>query len=144
MIELPTVRKAPTVLEPKRLVIISHPKIGKTELASALPNSLILDLEGGAGYYENTCIDVKQLCIDKSTPEAKYPMRQALKDIADTIKAKIAVDKKSPYDFLVIDTTTVLEEIARGYATTLYKKTPLGKNFAGTDVVAELSNGAGL
>jgi hypothetical protein len=143
MIELPTERKAPTVLEPKRLVIISHPKIGKTALASALPKSLILDLEGGAGYYENTCIDVKQLCIDKSTPEKKYTMRTALKDISDTIKAKITADKKSPYDFLIIDTTTVLEEIARGYATVLYKQTPLGKNFLGTDVVSDLSNGAG-
>lgn len=144
MIDLPIERKAPTVTEPKRLVIISHPKIGKTSLVSALPKSLILDLEGGAGYYENTSIDIKKLCVDKSTPEKKYTMRQALKDVADTIKAKIVTDKCSPYDFIVIDTTTVLEEIARGYATVLYKQTPLGKNFAGTDVVAELSNGAGL
>lgn len=139
---LPT-RQQPIVLEPTRLVMFSHAKAGKTSLVSALPNSLIIDLEEGAGYYENAHINVKKLCRDNSTPEKPYGPVQALKDISDSIK-KGFVGGKSPYDFVIIDTTSVLEDIARSYATTLYKQTTMGKSFTGKDVVAELPNGAGF
>ena len=141
MIQLPN-RSLPTIHEPTKLVIFSHSKCGKTSLTSALPKSLIVDLEEGAGYYENAHINVKKLCRENSTKEKPYGPVQALKDISDSIKKEFVGDV-SPYDFVIIDTTSVLEDIARGYATTLYKQTVMGKSFTGKDVVAELPNGSG-
>lgn len=135
---LPTQRQAAVRSEPRRLVIFSHPKVGKTSLTSQLPNCLILDLESGAGHYENMHIDVKQIALVENKTQL-----QVLGEIISQIKQKIAEDGKSPYDYIVVDTASALEEIAIPYATQLYKKTIMGKSFTGTNVATELPNGAG-
>jgi len=47
------------------------------------------------------------------------------------------------YEALYKLTTSALEEYATKFATVLYKQTPMGKSFPGTDVISELPNGAG-
>lgn len=141
MIQLPS-RQQPVITEPPTMLIFGQPKVGKSSLVSALPKSLIIDLEEGAGYYENAHINVKKLCRENSTPEKAYGPVQALKEISDSIK-KESINGISPYDFVIIDTTSVLEDIATSYATTLYKNTVMGKGFTGKDVVMELPNGNG-
>ena len=42
-----------------------------------------------------------------------------------------------------MDTATALEDLATQLATILYRASPTGKNFTGTNVITELPNGAG-
>ena len=134
---LPTHSTA-SVVEPRKMFIFSHPKIGKTSLVSQLPNHLLIDLESGAGFYDNTRFDLRDYCLkNKVTP------KQALDTLTGAIKQQVVEKGVSPYDFLIVDTTSVLEDIARSLATEIYKGTAQGKNFTGKDVVSELPNGAG-
>ncbi len=137
MIELPKVKSKPTITEPTKLMIVSPPKVGKTSLLASLPNSLIIDLEGGSRTYECTSIDVKDLAIKN-----KVPGYQILGQIANKIKEEIVINGKSPYDFLAIDTTTLLEDMANELAIKRYKETLMGKSWTGT-IITNLPNGAG-
>lgn len=123
MIELPTVKIAPIRANPKRLVIYSKPKAGKTSALALLDNCLILDFENGSDYVEAIKLKVDSLAT--------------LKAIGQEI-----VKANKPYKYIAIDTVTALEEMCIGYAKTLYQDTPMGKNFAG-DNVLKLPNGAG-
>ena len=123
MIELPTAKIAPTRANPKRLVIYSKPKAGKTSALALLDNCLILDFESGSDYVEAMKLKVNSLA--------------ALKEIGEEIKK---VNK--PYKYIAVDTVTALEEMCLDLARTLYKNTAMGKNFEG-DSVLKLPNGAG-
>jgi hypothetical protein len=123
MIELPTVKIAPVRANPKRLVIYSKPKAGKTSALALLDNCLILDFENGSDYVEAMKLKVDSLATLKAIGQ-------------EIIKAN------KPYKYIAVDTVTALEEMCIGYAKTLYQDTPMGKNFAG-DNVLKLPNGAG-
>jgi hypothetical protein len=124
---LPTAVKEPTVQEPRRLFIFSHPKIGKTELAMALPNSLLIDLEDSSGFYRGTAINVKDYCLKNNKD-----ILEVLSEISDSIAEENTKRKGYLYDFIILDTTTVLENVARELATHLYKGSVMGKNFKGS------------
>ncbi len=49
-IVLPTTKEKPTRVNPKRLIIYSKPKTGKTSAFAGLDNNLIVDVENGADY----------------------------------------------------------------------------------------------
>jgi len=115
------------------MLIFSHPKVGKTSNLMKLPNSLLIDLEDSSDFYEGRSINLKKIAR-----ENKAPLFEVLKSVIVELKSS---DKK--YDFIIIDTTTVIEDIANSYATEMYKKTTVGKRFEGTDVVAELERGGG-
>ncbi len=108
---------------PKKLLIYSKPKVGKTTLFAELPDSLILDFERGA-----TFLDARQIEIDSLSK---------LKLVGEEIKKQ-----GFPYKYGIIDTVTKLEDMCQGLALSMYKKTPLGKNFEGDNVLS-LPNGAG-
>lgn len=122
-IVLPTSKVAATRKNPKRIVIYSKPKTGKTTAYAGLENNLILDLENGADY-----IDALKMKIG------------SLKELIDTGNAIKEAGK--PYKYVTIDTVTALEDMIMPLAIKLYKQTPMGKNFDG-DTVASLPNGAG-
>ena len=122
-IVLPTKKVKKERVNPKRLIIYSKPKTGKTTAFAGLKNNLILDLENGSGYVE--ALKVK---IDN------------LQELLDTGKAIKEADK--PYDYVTVDTVTALETMVMPLAIKLYRKTPMGKNFSGDDITA-LANGAG-
>ena len=123
MIELPTKKVLATRANPKRLVIYSKPKAGKTSALALLDNCLLLDFEKGSDY-----VDAMKLKIDSL---------QTLKEVgAEIVKAG------KPYKYIAVDTVTALEELCLGYAKSLYMDTPMGKTFAG-DNVLKLPNGAG-
>jgi len=136
MFELPKERTTVGTTEPKRLFIFSHAKVGKSSNLCQLPNSLVIDLEDGTDSYESQSLNVKQIAVK----EGKKPI-QILAEIA--VKLREEAVKGFQYDFIIIDTTTALEDIAREYAVDLYKKAVVGKDYKGNDVVAELPNGAG-
>jgi hypothetical protein len=123
MIELPKQKITPVTENPKRLVIYSKPKVGKTTAFALLENNLILDFEGGSDFVEALKI--------------KIPNLAHLREVGSAILA----DGK-PYKYITIDTVTALQDMCLGLALKLYKDTPMGKSFEG-DNVLKLPNGAG-
>lgn len=119
---LPTSKIPAKTQDPKRLIIFSKPKRGKTTALAALPNGLIVDTERGSDYLDalkvqiNSIADINELC--KALKEANYP-----------------------YDFIAIDTITMLEEVCKPLALKLYQATPAGANFNGE--ITSAPNGAG-
>jgi len=138
-ITLPTSTIEPTYIDPSVLTILSNTKVGKTSSCLQLPNSLLVDLEDSASFYKGTYLNLKK----QSTVENKGMGSLLLETVAAIQQANTEAGR-CVYDFIIIDTLTVIEKIARQKATYDYKKTLAGKNFSGTDVVAELSKGAGL
>lgn len=122
-IVLPTKKVKAERQNPKRLLVYSKPKTGKTTAFAGLDDNLILDLESGSDYVEALKIKVSNL--------------QELLDAGKAIKAA-----GNPYKYITIDTVTALEDMIQPLAIKLYQKTPMGKNFDG-DNVTTLPNGAG-
>jgi len=122
-IVLPTKKVKAEQVNPKRLIIYSKPKAGKTTAFSMLDDNLILDLEGGSGYVDALKVNIPDL-----------------KTLLDTGKAIKEAGK--PYKYVTVDTVTALESMIMPLAIKLYKATPMGKNFQG-DNVTTLPNGAG-
>jgi hypothetical protein len=122
-ITLPTQKVKGNRVNPKRILIYSKPKTGKTTAYAGLENNLILDLESGTDYIDALKVKINNL--------------QELLDTGKAIK-----EAGRPYDYVTIDTVTALEEMIMPLAIKLYKQTPMGKNFDG-DTVTTLPNGAG-
>ena len=122
-ITLPTQKVKGNRVNPKRILIYSKPKTGKTTAYAGLENNLILDLENGTDYIDAMKVKITNL--------------QELLDTGKAIK-----EAGRPYDYVTIDTVTALEEMIMPLAIKLYKQTPMGKNFDG-DTVTTLPNGAG-
>jgi hypothetical protein len=108
---------------PKILLLYGKPKIGKTTVLAGLDNNLIIDLEQGTHFVESLNVEVSNL--------------NELKQLADEIK-----EAGSPYQYITVDTVTVLQEMVLGYAGSLYKQTVQGKNWQG-DNILKLPNGGG-
>lgn len=104
---------------PKELVIFGKPKCGKTTIASELTKDgkwLLLELEdGGADFVGGTIVDAKNL-----------------DEIAATGQAILAA--KKPYDGVIVDTVSKLEELIMPRAAELYRGSPMGVNWKGKDV----------
>lgn len=118
---------------PKRVFLFSHTKVGKTTLISGLPNTLIIDTEGGSSYISGIKADIKRIANQVNIPEYK---------VMEGLAAEIEKEK-AVYDFIVLDTVTGLEEIAHELAVKMYKESVTGKNYKGTDVCSDLAQGAG-
>ena len=128
MITLPTNKVPATASDPHFLIMYGRPKAGKTSCLAQLDNNLIIDLEGGSTYMDALAIQARTV--------------SELGEIAQAIRAKNTEVGHSFYRYITIDNATRLEEICLSYAATLYRQTPLGKNWHGTDVRL-LPNGSG-
>ena len=122
-IVLPTKKVGPQRVNPKRLIIYSKPKTGKTSAFAGLDDNLIIDLENGADYVEALKIQVTSL--------------QELLEAGKAIK-----EANYPYKYVTIDTVTALEDMVMPLAIKLYRQTSMGKNYDGDNVLS-LPNGAG-
>jgi hypothetical protein len=122
-IVLPTKKEKPTRFNPKRLIIYSKPKTGKTSAFAGLDDNLIIDLENGADYVEALKIKITNL--------------QELLDTGNAIRSA-----GKPYKYVTIDTVTALEDMVMPLAIKLYRQTSMGKNYDGDNVLS-LPNGAG-
>lgn len=128
MIVLPKEKVQAKVENPRFLILFGKPKSGKTTLASMLDNNLIIDLEGGSEFLEALAVQARSV--------------KDLGEIANAIRNEIKETGKKPYKYITIDNASRLEEICLSYAVTLYKATPMGKAYNGTDV-RTLPNGSG-
>jgi hypothetical protein len=122
-IVLPTTKVKSEATNPKRLIIYSKPKTGKTTAFAGLDNNLIIDLEEGSNYVDALKIQVSSL--------------QELLEAGKAIK-----EAGKPYKYVTIDTVTALEDMVGPLAVKLYKQTSMGKNYDGDNVLS-LPNGAG-
>lgn len=128
MIVLPKEKVKAKVENPRFLIIFGKPKAGKTTLASRLDNNLIVDLEGGSEFLEALAVQARSV--------------KDLGDIATAIREEIKQTGKKPYKYITLDNASRLEEICLSYAAQLYRATPMGKNYSGSDV-RTLPNGSG-
>jgi hypothetical protein len=101
---LPTTKIKAELVNPKRIVIYSKPKTGKTSAYAGLDDNLIIDLENGTDYVDAMKIKVSSL--------------QELLDAGKAIKAA-----GKPYKYVTIDTVTALEDMIMPLAVKLYKTT---------------------
>ena len=130
MIELPKTPSKALTKNPNFMIIFSKPKAGKTSAFSKLKNNLIIDLEDGSDFVEGLKIKANSV-VELSE-----------------IKKSLIYQKEQgfQYDYITIDTATALEDMVNDLAITLYKKTPMGKNYgtkSGEDDIKKLPNGAG-
>jgi hypothetical protein len=121
-IEIPMTKTAAKAESPRRLVIYSPPKMGKTSIVAGLENCLLLDLEDGSDHV--TALKVKA---------TNY---QEIIEICDD-----HVKKGRPYKYIAVDTTTALEDMCLSLALRLYQQTPMGREYKGH--ILSLPNGAG-
>jgi hypothetical protein len=114
---------------PKKLLIISPPKRGKTTLVAGLKNCLIIDLEKGTDYVDALKIQANSL--------------DELVEVGKAILLENDKAKKPIYDYIAIDTITKLEDIAKDLALKNYKNSAIGRNFDGdVNKFMQLPNGA--
>ena len=129
MLVLPKEKSVPKVNNPKFLILAGRPKAGKSTLMTALEDNLIIDLEDG--YQALSALVVQARSINDFA------------EIANALKEEIKKNEgKFPYKYITIDNATRLEEMCLPYAVQLYRQTPMGKNYQGTDV-RTLPNGSG-
>lgn len=125
--QLPTEPRKAVRNNPKELVIFGKPKCGKTTTAAELTRSgkwLLLELEdGGADFVEATTLQANSY--------------EEIQEIGKAIK-----EAKFPYEGIIVDTVTKLEELALPLAAKLYKESPMGVNWMGDDV-RKLPKGSG-
>ena len=137
MIELPSSKIKATRVNPKKIIIFSNPKCGKTTAVAALENNLIIDLEDGSEFVNAMKINV----LDIARKNEISPI-SALKEVISKIKAANKEAGKFVYKYGAIDTVTALEDHVLLLANKLYTQTPQGRNWQGDDVTT-LPNGAG-
>lgn len=128
MIVLPKEKIKAKVENPRFLILFGKPKSGKTTIVSRLDSNLIVDLEGGSEFLEALAVQARSV--------------KDLGEIASAIKEEINKTGKKPYKYITIDNASRLEEMCLSYAAQLYKATPMGKSYQGTDV-RTLPNGSG-
>lgn len=135
--KLPTEKIAAIRQSPRTLLMYALPKIGKTTMLSYLDNCLNIDLESGTDMISALKVDVKNHPKSKELNNSLAGLNSILEDI---IKAG------SPYKYGAVDTVSVLEDMCLPLAKTMYKNTPMGRNFDKNNEgksILELPNGAG-
>lgn len=119
---------------PLTLVIYGKPKIGKTEVLSRLENFLLMDFEDGSNHVDA----MKQKFIGFAPPVGESEARRTKREESGNLYFKefeqefmkyYRENNKLPYDGVIIDTITALEEWCEDDATWDYMGVPQGKNF---------------
>lgn len=130
-----------TTENPKRLVIYSAIKSGKTTALSMLPECLLLDFEDGSDYVDAFKLKVIGIAAPKDEDAKIKEVRLASKKYYLTEVVTELRAANNPYRRIAVDTTTGLEDMIAPIALQLYQATPMGKSFNGN--VLTLPNGAG-
>lgn len=128
MLVLPKEKTVPCKNSMRFVIFFGRPKAGKSSAMAALDSNLIIDLENGYKNLSALVIQARNI--------------NDFGEIAKALQEEIQKTGKYPYKYITIDNATRLEEMCMGYAITLYKQTPMGKNYQGTDI-RTLPNGSG-
>lgn len=136
-------RLAPVRFSPKRLLLYSKPKVGKTDMLAQLPSCLIMDgdQDEGAGLYE---------CMRQPIGSTKDVLNtiQAIEEAGGERHTKgMRGDDLFPYRFIGMDPIDQFEAFALASATEKYRKGLLNTNKKfeekGFTRVTELPDGGG-
>lgn len=118
---LPKEKSTPKVNNPRFLIVFGKAKAGKSSVMASIDNNLIIDLENG--YQALSALVVQARSVNDFA------------EIANALREEIKNNEgKFPYKYITIDNATRLEEMCLSYACQLYKNTPQGKNYQGSDV----------
>lgn len=137
MKELPKKRRKAIRQNPKSMVLFSMPKTGKTTITSALDNCLLIDLEAGSHFVDALVYDV----LDSAREQKKEPI-VILKRLINIIRKENEENGSPIYKYIAVDTVSALEDIVLPLAAKMYRDTPMGRNWVGSDV-STLPNGGG-
>ena len=126
MIELPKEKIKKIEVEPRRLLLYSVPKAGKTTIFSQLPNSLIIDTEDGSDF-----VDALKIKIDTTLPFDKQyeQFMEILRAIWKEGYNRETGIYTPPYETLIVDTMTRLDEWSEIIGTLEYMDKPQGKSY---------------
>lgn len=112
MFELPKEKVKASRINPKKIILFSKPKVGKTEALSALDNCLLIDLENGSEFVNAMKINILQLAKEASEKEKKEisPI-SILKEVIEKIKDANKKAGKFVYKYGAIDTVSALKNV---------------------------------
>lgn len=110
-------------VNPKLLVLYWVPKCWKTTSVALLPKSLLIDLEDWSDYVSAMKVKAKSIV--------------EIREILSAIQAA-----NYPYDYIILDTLSALEELILPEAAKLYKNTVQWKSFPVTGDVRNLAHWA--
>ena len=116
---------------PQELFIFAQTKTGKTSLIETLPNHLLIDTENGSRFISGTKINI----LEKAEEEDRAPT-EIMQQVAEEIKLVNQKKGEKVYDYIIIDTATSLERMAKELAKEIYTSTPIGKNWKGDDITS--------
>ena len=133
MIELEKQDREAQTANPVFTILFGKPKCGKTTLIAGLQDALIIDMDPSKG--------TDSVELHKSTA-IKVSNMTELEELRQSVVAKNKSIGDYYFTYGIFDTATDLEEITLPYALSMYKKTPMGKTFKGTDI-RTLPNGGG-
>lgn len=122
---LPTQMVKAETKGPIKLIIMSHPKVGKTSLLAGLKDNLIIDFQRGT-----------------ETIDALKVYANNIKEIKQIIKA-IQDQPKGTYKYITLDPITELEPMCLSYGELLYSQSLDGKNWFKKDENGKLSKHSG-
>lgn len=96
---LPTGKIAPSVVNPRTMVIFSQKKTGKTHALSELEDNLIINFEHGADFYESMRINIDSLqqfdelakLFHKETPHYKFITLDTVTSLKEKLLNQLAV-----------------------------------------------------
>jgi hypothetical protein len=124
-------KKRELIKSPRKLFIYATYKVGKTSLITGLDDYIAIDFENGSSFYEGNFININSLA-----EEYKISKLQVVNQL---VQNHIESGKK--YKYVVLDTATSMEDLAKELGTIEYKKTPMGKTFNGD--ILTMAHGAG-
>lgn len=116
---LPQKKVVATRKNPKKMIIFSQPKSGKTTCLAELEDNLIIDLEGGSEFVDALRINVPKMAEEQGVHPLEI-VKQIIKELNE-VKAKIG---KNPYRRISLDTVTVMEDLILPLAADFYRNTP--------------------
>jgi hypothetical protein len=108
---LPTEKRMPKAVNPGMLLFYAVPKAGKTTIAAQLPNSLLVELEPRGADF-----------VEANVMEARSP--KEFEAICNAI-----IEQGCPYDYVIYDTTTKLDEWSEIVGTLDYMGKAQGAKF---------------
>lgn len=120
-INLPTQPSEPTKDVPSSLIIFGLPKCGKTTKFAELPNALNIDIERGTDF-------IKMMKIQPPAGLGPVGVFAWLREAAKEVK-----DAGNPYDFVIVETISYLDELAEWKGTWDYMNSIQGKSFNRVD-----------
>ena len=122
-------------VNPRLLILFGKPKCGKTTIVTKLNKTLILDFEDGSDFVDALKIKIIGLNAPSNEIQQYKTARQEankfyINEVANMIREyRRANNGAYPYDRIVVDTATKLEELCEDVATWTYMQSTQGQKF---------------